>query len=106
MFNLLLRAEIFLLIVCACIPTLKPLYDLAREHSRFSLSYFSFGKYGSGRKNYHGFDDSAKKLSYQEHSDSSRNRGVEGRGEDRERIVVAGQNDVELNSWGRGIGMR
>ncbi|CAF9923648.1 hypothetical protein IMSHALPRED_005982 [Imshaugia aleurites] len=66
-------AELFLLIVCACVPTLKPVYDLLRENALFSFSYFSSKRYGSNRKSYYGFDgkDSPKKPSYAGHSDRS-----------------------------------
>ncbi|KAL9134774.1 MAG: hypothetical protein Q9175_004043 [Cornicularia normoerica] len=49
-------AELFLLVVCACVPTLKPIYDLLREKTIFSFSYFSSKHYRSNRQSYYGFD--------------------------------------------------
>ena len=71
-------AELFLLIVCACVPTLKPIYDVLRENALFSFSYFTSKRYGSNRKNYYGFDskNSPKKPSYGNHSDRSSPRRV------------------------------
>ncbi|KAK0511295.1 hypothetical protein JMJ35_005868 [Cladonia borealis] len=64
-------AETFLIIFCACIPTLRPIYDSAREKSYFSLSYFT-SKISSldRRSSSYGFN-SARKQTYHKHSDSN-----------------------------------
>ena len=42
--------------MCACIPTLKPVYDITRESIRFDISYFTAKIPSLSRKNYHIFD--------------------------------------------------
>lgn len=108
-------AEIFLLIVCACIPTLKPIYDLLRENAVFSFSYFSVKRYGSNRKSYYGFDgkNSPKNPSYGGQSDRSSPRRVSIADKMAAGVStkVTAQPGAELDPWNNGdrnalIGMK
>lgn len=67
----------FLIIVCGCVPTLKPIYDFSREKSYFSLSYFTSKLSStdrSRRSSSYGFR-SPRKQTYHRHSDFNNSPG-------------------------------
>ncbi|KAL2048480.1 hypothetical protein N7G274_000392 [Stereocaulon virgatum] len=100
-------AEIFLLIVCACIPTLKPIYDFVREKPYFSLSYFTSRRSSSNSKSHYGFNG-GKRQSYQKHADaSSPRRDLKMNSADKVRGLstkVTSRSDREPDPWMDGDG--
>ncbi|KAL2055817.1 hypothetical protein ABVK25_004061 [Lepraria finkii] len=66
--------ETFLLIVYGSVPTFKPIYDLARERTHSSLSFFSSRNNSSSPFSSSGTN--TQKLSYQKNLDGIPNNGT------------------------------